>query len=50
MREEIVYLDSSVIIRRYIEEPGGLEIGRLYKRPCAGEIVISYSLWNAGKY
>lgn len=44
MKEEMVYLDSSAIIKRYIEEPGSLEIRSLYKKTYAGEIVVSHSL------
>ena len=49
MKEEMVYLDSSAIIKRYIEEPGSLEIRSLYKKTYAGEIVVSHSLWDVGE-
>lgn len=49
MKEEIVYLDSSAIVKRYIEEPGSLEIRSVYRKAYAGEVVVSYSLWNVGE-
>ena len=49
MREEIVYLDSSVIVKRYVEEPGSTRIRDFYRRAYSGEIILSYSLWNIGE-
>jgi len=41
-----VYLDSSAIIKRYIREPGSDEVRKLYLKAYAGEVTLSYSLWN----
>jgi len=49
MREEIAYLDSSAIVKRYVEEPGSARIRDFYRRAYSGEIVLSYSLWNVGE-
>ncbi|MEM1555672.1 MAG: type II toxin-antitoxin system VapC family toxin [Desulfurococcaceae archaeon] len=46
MREKVVYLDSSVIIKRYIEEPGSKYIRQLYIQAYNGLIKISFSFWN----
>uniref|UniRef100_A0A7C4HDG2 PIN domain-containing protein n=1 Tax=Staphylothermus marinus TaxID=2280 RepID=A0A7C4HDG2_STAMA len=49
MREKVVYLDSSVIIKRYIEEPGSEYVRQLYTQAYNGLIRITYSLWNIGE-
>ncbi|MEM0244314.1 MAG: type II toxin-antitoxin system VapC family toxin, partial [Zestosphaera sp.] len=49
MREKVVYLDSSVIVKRYIEEPGSEYVGQLYVQAYNGLIKISFSLWNIGE-
>lgn len=49
MRETIVYLDSSAIVKRYIKEPGSDIIRNIYLKVYAGEAVISFSIWNIGE-
>ncbi|MCE4599243.1 MAG: type II toxin-antitoxin system VapC family toxin [Desulfurococcales archaeon] len=49
MREQIVYLDSSAIVKRYIREPGSDIVRELYLKAYSGEIKLSYSVWNIGE-
>jgi len=49
MRGEVVYLDSSAIVKRYFEEPGSRIVRRAYLRAYSGEVVLSYSAWNVGE-
>jgi len=49
MKEQIVYLDSSVIVKRYIEEPGSNIVRELYLKAYSGEIILSYSIWSIGE-
>ncbi len=49
MRELIVYLDSSAIVKRYIEEPGSSRVRDTYLRAYSGSIILSYSIWNIGE-
>ena len=45
----LVYLDSSAIIKRYVKEPGSEHVVKLYLKAYAGDVVVSYSLWNVGE-
>lgn len=45
----LVYLDSSAIVKRYVKEPGSEYVRKLYLKAYAGDMVISYSLWNVGE-
>ncbi len=49
MKESIVYLDSSAIVKRYVKEVGSDLIRRTYLRAYSGEVIISYSIWNVGE-
>lgn len=49
MKEQIVYLDSSVIVKRYVEEPGSNIVRELYLKAYSGEVILSYSMWNIGE-
>ena len=49
MKEQIVYLDSSAIVKRYIKEPGSDAVRSLYLKAYSGFLKISYSLWNIGE-
>ncbi len=49
MSEQIVYLDSSAIVKRYIKEPGSDIVRKLYLKAYSGEVKISYSVWNLGE-
>jgi len=49
MKEQIMYLDTSAIIKRYIREHGSDYVGKVYLSCYSGETVISFSLWNIGE-
>jgi len=49
MSGRIVYLDSSAIVKRYVQEPGSREVRELYLKAYSGELVLSFSLWNVGE-
>jgi len=49
MKEQIAYLDSSAIVKRYIKEPGSDVVRGLYLKAYSGDLKISYSLWNMGE-
>jgi len=46
---QIAYLDSSVIVKRYVEEAGTEEVRELYVRAYAGDLNLAFSLWNLGE-
>ena len=48
MRGSIVYLDGLAIIKRYIRELGSDKVRELFLKAYAGEVTLSYSLWNIG--
>jgi len=45
----IVYLDSSAIVKRYIDEPGSKVIRDLYLKAYEREVRLAYSIWNIGE-
>ncbi len=47
--KQIVYLDSSAMVKRYVEEPGSEEVRKTYLRVYSGEIIISCNVWNIGE-
>ena len=49
MKEQVAYLDSSAIVKRYIKEPGSDVVRGLYLKAYSGDLKISYSLWNIGE-
>lgn len=49
MKDQIVYLDSSAIVKRYVKEPGSSTVRKLYLKAFSGETVISFSIWNIGE-
>lgn len=49
MKEPIVYLDSSAIIKRYVREPSSEVVRDIYLKTYSGEIRISFSIWNIGE-
>ncbi|MBS7611447.1 type II toxin-antitoxin system VapC family toxin [Candidatus Bathyarchaeota archaeon] len=49
MKGQIVYLDSSAIIKRYVKEPGSDQVREYYRKLYSGDLKISYSLWNIGE-
>jgi len=44
-----VYLDTSAIVKRYIEEKGSKLVDDLYGRAEVGALRISFSMWNVGE-
>jgi len=44
-----VYLDTSTIVKRYIEEKGSKLVDDLYGRAEVGALRISFSMWNVGE-
>ena len=49
MKGQIVYLDSSAIVKRYMKEPGSDLVRSFYLKAYSGDIKLSYSLWNIGE-
>jgi predicted nucleic acid-binding protein len=49
MRENVAYLDSSAIIKRYVREEGGEHVRRLYLAAYTGEVRLAFSIWNVGE-
>lgn len=49
MKDQVAYLDTSAIIKRYIKEPGSDFVRNTYLKAYSGELVLSYSLWNIGE-
>ena len=46
---KIVYLDTSAIIKRYVQESGSEVVAFLYSKAWLGEGKIAFSLWNIGE-
>ncbi|ABM80021.1 type II toxin-antitoxin system VapC family toxin [Hyperthermus butylicus] len=44
-----VYLDSSAIVKRYIEEDGSETVAEFYEKALDGEITLAFSIWNVGE-
>ncbi|RLG52180.1 MAG: PIN domain nuclease, partial [Thermoproteota archaeon] len=49
MRGAAAYLDSSVILKRYVREAGSEMVRGLYLKAYSGEATIAYSMWNIGE-
>jgi predicted nucleic acid-binding protein len=49
MREQLVYLDSSAIVKRYVEEKGSELVDRVYGKSEIGELRLAFSIWNIGE-
>lgn len=43
------YLDSSAIVKLYVEEEGTLQMSGLYKRALNADILLAFSVWNIGE-
>jgi len=43
------YLDSSVIVKRYVSEPGSSSVDLVFDKGEAGEICLATSIWNFGE-
>jgi len=49
MSESAIYLDTSSIVKRYVEESGSSLVDRIYAKAEAGEQRVATSLWNVGE-
>lgn len=49
MREQPVYLDSSSIAKRYVKEKGSDLVDSIYGKAEAGDLRLTFSLWNIGE-
>jgi len=49
MDESSVYLDTSSIVKRYVEERGSRLVDRIYAEAETGRRTIAMSLWNIGE-
>ena len=45
----LVYLDTSSLVKRYIQEEGYQAIDKVYLESEAGRVKISFSVWNVGE-
>ena len=45
----LVYLDTSSVVKRYIEEKGSEVIDKVYEKAEAGSIKTAFSIWNVGE-
>jgi hypothetical protein len=43
------YLDSSALVKRYVQEPGTRPIDIIFDKASAGAIAIATSVWNIGE-
>jgi predicted nucleic acid-binding protein len=49
MGVKTVYLDSSSILKRYIEEKASDVIDEVYEKAEAGKLKLAFSIWNVGE-
>jgi predicted nucleic acid-binding protein len=49
MSVQSIYLDSSVIVKRYVVEEGTEKVDKVYDGAHAGRLKIGFSLWNIGE-
>lgn len=45
----LVYLDTSSIVKRYIEEKGSEVVDKVYEESEAGRVRMAFSVWNIGE-
>jgi predicted nucleic acid-binding protein len=46
MAEEVYYLDTSALVKRYVEEPGSETVDAIYADAYRGVKALSFSYWN----
>ena len=46
---KVAYLDTSAIVKRYVEEPGSEVISGIYNKVLSGELKLAFSVWNIGE-
>ncbi|MFP3952297.1 MAG: type II toxin-antitoxin system VapC family toxin [Candidatus Bathyarchaeia archaeon] len=49
MNGKLVYLDTSSLLKRYIEEKGSEVVDKVYEESEAGNIKTAFSVWNIGE-
>jgi predicted nucleic acid-binding protein len=49
MSAENVYLDTSTIVKRYIEEKGSEVVDHVYRQAETGAVKLSFSMWSVGE-
>jgi len=49
MNVKLAYLDSSSIVKRYIEEKGSQVVDVVYEKAEAAKLRFAFSIWNAGE-
>jgi len=49
MSVSLAYLDSSSIVKRYVEEAGSEVIDAVYAKAETGELRFAFSIWNVGE-
>ncbi|MGC9180395.1 MAG: type II toxin-antitoxin system VapC family toxin [Vulcanisaeta sp.] len=49
MKERVIYLDSSAIVKRYISEPGSDYVKSLYLSSYTGSVKLVFNAWNIGE-
>ena len=49
MSVKLVYLDSSSIVKRYVEEKGSDAIDTVYEKAEASKLRFVFSIWNVGE-
>jgi predicted nucleic acid-binding protein len=49
MREIYVYLDTSSLVKRYVEERGTEVLDKVYGETEAGRLKTAFSIWNVGE-
>ncbi|MEM0006682.1 MAG: type II toxin-antitoxin system VapC family toxin [Candidatus Bathyarchaeia archaeon] len=47
--KEVVYLDSSSLVKRYVKEPGSKIAKEVYLKAYSGELTITFNSWNIGE-
>jgi predicted nucleic acid-binding protein len=49
MEERRVYLDSSAIVKRYVQEKGTDVVDSVFREAEMGACVVCFSMWNVGE-
>jgi len=49
MNVKLVYLDSSSVVKRYIEEEGSGVVDKVYEKAEASKLRFTFSIWNVGE-
>ncbi len=47
--EDRYYLDTSAIVKRYVEEPGSQIVDQIYENAYKEKIIITFSYWNVAE-